>query len=199
MSLASIAPSRPLGRPAGRESEPERRLRALDASARRRRPRMLYAIIAVGGALAIAAAQMGLSIAMTQGVYQEQALDRQVRDLTWEKQSLTEQLAGLSSPQYLAANASALGMVVNEAPSYLRLSDGAVLGAGIAASGSSSVDAIGRGSVPNALVTDAPLVTAPDATIQGVPPAPVEADDAATAPASEPPALSDGLPSPVTR
>lgn len=198
MSLASITPSRPLPRGTRGAEAARRRLRVLESPARRRRPRMLYAIIAVGGALAIAAAQMGLSIAMTQGVYEERALDRQIRDLTWEKQSLTEQIAGLGSPQYLAANAAALGMVVNEAPSYLRLSDGAVLGAGTPAGWSSSIDAIGRGSVPNALVADAPLVTAPDATIQGisVAPAPAAADAVA---AAEPPALSDGLPAPVTR
>ena len=38
---------------------------------------------------------------------------------------LYDDVAGLSSPQYLAANASALGMVINESPNYLRLSDGA--------------------------------------------------------------------------
>ena len=64
-------------------------------------------------------------------------------------------------------------MVIDESPSYLRLSDGALLGAGQAALGTTSIDAIGRASVPNALITDTPLVTAPDATIEG---APVEAD-----------------------
>ena len=34
----------------------------------------------------------------------------------------------MQSPQYLAANAEALGMVPNANPVYLRLSDGAVLG-----------------------------------------------------------------------
>ena len=60
-------------------------------------------------------------------------------------------------------------MVIEESPSYLRLSDGALLGAGQAALGASSVDAIGRATVPNALITDTPLVTAPDATIEGAP------------------------------
>ena len=86
---------------------------------------------------------------------------RQQRELTWQKQILYDDVAGLSSPQYLAANASALGMVIDESPSYLRLSDGALLGAGQAALGASSVDAIGRGAVPNALITDTPLVTGP--------------------------------------
>ncbi|HAQ59735.1 MAG TPA: hypothetical protein DCR63_04720 [Microbacterium sp.] len=157
---------------------------------------MAYAIIALSSALAIAAAQMGLSIAMTQGVYEERELREQVTALQYEQQSLTQQLVGLSSPQYLAANASALGMVINEAPSYLRLSDGAILGSGAAAPGQSTVDAIGRASVPNALVATAPLVTAPDATIQGLPEVPA----APSAPVENgPPALSEGLPAPQTR
>ena len=60
-------------------------------------------------------------------------------------------------------------MVIDESPNYLRLSDGALLGAGDVSLGASSVDAIGRGAVPNALITDTPLVTDPDATIEGAP------------------------------
>ena len=194
MSLATTA----LPLVPGTATRPERnRLRAVEAApARRRRPRLAYAIIALSGAVAIAAAQMGISIAMTQGVYEEQALTQQVKALQYESQSLNQQLVGLSSPQYLAANASALGMVINEAPSYLRLSDGAILGSGAAAPWQSTVDAIGRGSVANSLVATAPLVTAPDATIEGLPEAPVAPTDAVV---TGPPALSEGLPAPQTR
>ena len=115
---------------------------------------------------------MALSVLTTQGSYQIADLTSQQRQLDWEKQMLYDDVAGLSSPQYLAANASALGMVINESPSYLRLSDGAILGASQVAVGASSVDAIGRGAVANALITDTPLVTDPDATIQGAPVAP---------------------------
>lgn len=174
------------------------RLQALEVPARRRRPRLLYAIVALAGALAIAAAQMGMSIVMTQGGYEERTLREQQRQLAWDRQSVSEELTGLSSPQYLAANAAALGMVINESPTYLRLSDGAVLGTGAAASWQSTVDAIGRGNVANSLVADAPLVTEPDATIKGLPAAPVEQNADAVDP-TLPPALSEGLPSPVTR
>jgi hypothetical protein len=193
MSLATVSPLAP-----GTTTPPaRRRLRVVDdAPARRRRPRLAYAIIALSGALAIAAAQMGISIAMTQGVYEERALSQQVRALDYQRQSLDQQLVGLSSPQYLAANASALGMVINEAPSYLRLSDGAILGSGAAAPWQSTVDAIGRGSVPNSLVAAAPLVTVPDATIEGLPQVPVEPVSPVE---SGPPALSEGLPAPQTR
>lgn len=184
-----------------RGGRPERALRAVEAPARRRRPRLFYAIIAVIGALSIGAAQMALSILTTQTSYELSDLAGEHRTLTWQKQILDDELAGLSSPQYLAANATALGMIINEAPSYLRLSDGALLGTGAAAIGASSVDALGRASVPNALITETPLVTAPDATIQGLPAAPVEEEAAMDpdAPVSNtPPPLTEGIPTPST-
>ncbi|HVL61663.1 MAG TPA: hypothetical protein VM430_09700, partial [Microbacterium sp.] len=164
MSLAASSTLAPV-----RRESPARRLRALGEPAPRRRPKVLYAIVAVAGAVAIGAAQMVLSVMTTQGSYQIAELTSQQRQLDWTKQMLYDDVAGLSSPQFLAANASALGLVINESPSYLRLSDGAILGASQAAIGASSVDAIGRGAVANALITDTPLVTDPDATIAGAP------------------------------
>jgi hypothetical protein len=175
---------------------PLRRLRAVDAPARRRRPKLVYGIVAVIGAISIGAAQMTLSIMTTQSSYELSALSGLQRDLTYQKQILYDDVAGLSSPQYLAANAASLGMVIDESPNYLRLSDGALLGAGDFSYGSSSVDAIGRGAVPNALITDTPLVTDPDATIQG---APVETTDVPVGGvANTPPPITDGLPTPST-
>jgi hypothetical protein len=160
----------------------------------------VYGIVAVVGALAIGAAQMALSILMTQGSYEMSKLNQEQRALTYQKQMLQDDIAGLSSPQFLAANATALGMVIDEAPSYLRLSDGALLGPGQVSFGSSSVDALGRAAVPNALVEDTPLVTDPDATIEG---RTVVETDAATGAddggvVNTPPALTDGLPIPET-
>ncbi|MBK5239069.1 MAG: hypothetical protein JJE28_08195, partial [Actinomycetales bacterium] len=64
----------------------------------------------------------------------------------------------LASPQNLAANAEALGMVNNNTPVYLRLSDGAVLGSPEAASAGAGV--IGGGTlVANSLLSNVPLVT----------------------------------------
>lgn len=179
-----------------RSDAPRRRLRVLDAPARRRRPKLLYGIVAVLGAFLIAAAQMSLSIMTTQSTYELSALTQQQRDLSYQKQILYDDVAGLSSPQYLAANAAALGMVINEAPSYLRLSDGAILGPSEVAMGTSSVDAIGRGAVANSLITDTPLVTVPDATIDGLPVEVAETPDGGVG--NTPPPLTDGLPTPST-
>jgi len=171
---------------------PERHLTPLPRA--RRRPRMAYALIAVAGALAIAGAQMALSLATTADSYALAQLQKEKKQLTWQTQELYDDVAGLSSPQYLAANAASLGMVINATPSYLRLSDGAVIGAAQAAGAGSSVDAINRGAVPNALVTDTPLVTDPDATIQGAP-----VPEADVTGVNLPPALTEGLPTPDTR
>ena len=180
-----------------RQTAPRRSLRAVEAPARRRRPTLMYGIVAVVGAVAIGTAQMTLSIMATQSSYELSSLVGEQRELTFQKQILYDDVAGLSSPQYLAANAASLGMVIDESPNYLRLSDGALLGAGQMSYGRSSVDAIGRGTVPNALITDTPLVTDPDATIEG---APVETV-VVTGPdgvANTPPPITDGLPTPST-
>jgi hypothetical protein len=193
--------------PAPRRETQQTRLRATDTRARRRRPRLAYALVAIAGVLAIGAAQMTLSIMTTQSSFALSQLSQQQRTLTLEKQVLYDDVAGLSSPQYLAANASALGMIVAESPSYLRLSDGAVLGTGAAATGASSVDVTANGSVPNSLIAKTPLVTDPAATVGGgdTPAAtPTPGADGTTAteatqpdPATPPP-LTDGLPSPST-
>lgn len=196
-AAAAVAVAAPLPE----RQSPGRRLRVVDAPVRRRRrPKLVYGIVAVVGALAIGAAQMALSILMTQGSYEMSKLNQEQRALTYQKQMLQDDIAGLSSPQFLAANATALGMVIDEAPSYLRLSDGALLGPGQVSFGSSSVDALGRAAVPNALVEDTPLVTDPDATIEGR--TAVETDAATGADdggvVNTPPALTDGLPIPET-
>lgn len=197
--MSTVAASSPAIAPIRRES-PRRRLRAVPEPARKRRPRLVYGIVAVLGAFLIGAAQMSLSILTTQTSYEIVALAKQQSELTWQAQILYDEVAGLSSPQFLAANASALGMVIDESPSYLRLSDAAILGTGAAAAGASSIDAIGRGAVANSLITDTPLITDPDATIGGVPVAEPETDaeGGAVIDPNAPPPITDGLPTPST-
>lgn len=174
--------------------DPRRGLRAVDQPARARRPRLLYGVIAVCGAVAIGAAQMGLSILTTQSSYELAALSSEQRDLDWQKQMLADEVAGLSSPQYLAANASALGMVTGQTPNYLRLSDGEIIGAGEAASGSSAVNALNKAAVGNALIAGVPLVTDPSASLDGA----ATVDESLLTNTATPPPISEGLPTPDT-
>ena len=136
---------------------------------------------------AIGAAQIALSLAITQDSFALAELSSQQRELDLRTHALQEELTGLSSPQVLASGAAGLGMVVAGSPSYLRLSDGAVFGTGSGADWTSTVDPAGAGAVGNALITTPPAET------------PVTADGTAVQTTQDlPPAITDGLPSPTT-
>lgn len=174
--------------PTAPATTPQRRLQPVGEPARRRKPKVAYALVALGGALAIGAAQIALSLAITQDSFTLAALSSQQNELNLQTHALQQELTGMSSPQVLATNAAGLGMVVAGSPSYLRLSDGAVFGTGAGADGNSTVDPKGAGAVGNALVTAPPTKTA-------------VADDGAAGKTEPelPPAITDGLPSPTTR
>ncbi|MBT2486345.1 MULTISPECIES: hypothetical protein [unclassified Microbacterium] len=174
--------------PAAPAPTPQRRLQPVGEPARRRKPKVAYALVALGGALAIGAAQIALSLAITQDSFTLASLSSQQNELNLQTHALQQELTGMSSPQVLATNAAGLGMVVAGSPSYLRLSDGAVFGTGAGADWNSTVDPKGAGAVSNALVTAPPTKTA-------------GAEDAAAGHTDQelPPAITDGLPSPTTR
>ncbi|MET4159425.1 hypothetical protein [Agromyces sp. PvR057] len=173
-------------------------LRPAPDRAARPKPRLAYAIIAVGGVLAIALAQLMLSIAVTQGAYEIDGYELSQAKLSRQQQTLAEDLDRVQSPQYLAQNAEALGMVPNTNPVFLRLSDGAVLGQPAAASGGAGASGA---LVPNVLISGVPLVTEQQAGET----APVGGqgaglgDPVADPPvAPAPPAAGDSLPTPTT-
>lgn len=171
------------------ETRPSRTrwLRPVLAPAARRRPKLAGAVLAVGGALAIGIAQMGISLAATQDAFVLADLNSQQSELNLQKQALNDELVGLSSPQALAAKADHLGLVVAGSASYLRLSDGAVMGAGQGADWLSTVSPNGATKVGNSLIAPPPA------------PAPKKKSAAAEAKPDLPPAITDGLPSPTTR
>ncbi|WP_298039276.1 hypothetical protein [uncultured Microbacterium sp.] len=190
MSRATAAAALPVpSKPAAR---PARRLTTVTAPARKRRPKLIYALIALGGAAAIGAAQVGLSLAITRDSFVLADLTSQQRELDLRSSALSDDLAGLASPQRLATKADELGMIVAGSASYLRLSDSAVLGADAGAGWYSSVDPTGTGAVQNALL-EAKAAAAAESSeaAEEETPAPVESN--------LPPTLDDGLPSPTTR
>ena len=174
---------------------PPRTLHAVERTAPVRRPRLLYGIVAVAGAAALPAAQRGGSILPTQGAYPNAALGAPHTALSYQTQLLQEEISGLDSPQYLAANAAALGMVVDHAPAYLRLSDGLVVGAAEAASSSSNVNPLSSSSVPNALVAQVPLVTDASSTIAA---GQAATEELPPVDPQTPPPIADALPTPAT-
>ncbi|WP_223690836.1 hypothetical protein [Leifsonia poae] len=210
----NLAEKRPavgwVGRTAPRPAEEERpsHLEVVSTRVQRRaRPRAVYAIIAIGTLLGIVVAQLLLSIALSQGAYQINSLQNKQTELQRSYQAASEDLNRIASPQNLAANANSLGMVNNSNPVYLRLSDGAVLGAPIPASGSAGTVTGGQGNlVPNSLLAGVPLAvqagtngktgaaaTTGQAGNSGSTSVPTKATPPPTVP------LEGALPTPVTR
>jgi len=70
-----------------------------------------------------------LNTSLAADVYTVNALQTEYATLLQTEQSLTGQVQEASSPLGLAAAAARLGMIPTESPSFLRLADGAVLGA----------------------------------------------------------------------
>ena len=100
-------------------------------------------------------AQLGLSIAVSDGAYEARALQVELRDLTRVERVLSQNTDKLASPQNLADNAAKLGMVQNATLATLRLSDGAVLGT---LGGPNT--AVAGNLVPNATLVGLPVVDA---------------------------------------
>ena len=191
MSLAQNA----LQQPRIDEVLPSRHLRAVERPARRRRPRMMYAVVALAGAALIAGAQIALTIATTQDSFVVAKLTQENKQLTWQAQAAAQDLDGISSPQALATAASKLGLVVGGSASYLRLSDGSVIGAQGSAPWASTVNPAGANGVPNALIRDTPPATAHAAGGGGVEP---KTQQQAPAQTVAPP-TAEGLPTPTIR
>ncbi|WP_336659202.1 hypothetical protein [Leucobacter sp. USHLN153] len=142
----------PTGRPG------ERHLRPVATPAGKAHPKrspLAIAMVGVAIILMIFAVQLGLSIAISQGAYESRALEIRQRDLSRVERVLSQNVDKLASPQNLAENAAALGMVQNSRPATLRLSDGAVLGA----LDSETTEASGN-LIPNATLESMPVVDA---------------------------------------
>ncbi|MER3389865.1 MAG: hypothetical protein RJQ01_07500 [Microcella sp.] len=165
---------------------------------RRRRPRIVYATVAVVGVFAILVTQLLLSIALSEGAYRISALATQASELDRDAQVLVESLDALRSPQHLAANAEALGMVSNASPAYLQLADATVLGAPVAAEAGGGLLGGRDTMIGNVLLADMALATPASgggaSSVASTPPVP---GSLASQPAQ--PGLAGSLPSPVTR
>jgi len=146
-------------------------------------------------------AQMLLSVALESGAYEIAHLQSANKEASRSFQQMTQDIDRLSSPQHLALNAEALGMLSNNTPAYLRLSDGAILGAPSSGDGFTRlVGSDGGTLVPNSLLANVPLVTSaslPQTGDAASHAAPAVADPngapAGLAPAA-PVALAHGLP-----
>lgn len=163
-NLAFSLPT-PSPRTPGAQENPRRIEIVTSRAQRRARPKLAYALVAVGGLTVIFLAQLLLSIALSNGAYQISSLLIEKRDLGRVEGSLSEQLELVGSTQNLAANAQNLGMVGTSAPAFLRLSDGAVIGSAVAAE-AATTDA---NSIANSLLAGVALVENPATAAAEVP------------------------------
>jgi hypothetical protein len=132
MSTATAARLQPSAQPRSapiREVHPRHVEIVATRAQRRARPKVLHALVVLGALFTIFIAQLLLSIAVSDGAYQIAGLQQSQKELSRTEDALAETLATLNSPQYLVANAAALGMVMATDAAYLRLTDGAVLAA----------------------------------------------------------------------
>ncbi len=205
MSAVPIAP--PARSPRPTRDDAHRHIEIVASrSQRSARPRLLAAIVTVGGLFAILSAQLLLTIATSDGAYEISSLQREHSELSRDQQVLVETLQVLGAPQHLAAEAQEMGMVASESTAYLRLADSVVLGAPVAASESSALITAPDGGplIPNRLLTGVPLsgdavqaaLVSPDlipveASVAGAPAAP---DGPVSIPSKQPAAI----PSPNT-
>lgn len=175
---------------------------------RRARPRVLYAVVTVASLFVILAAQLLLSIVVTQGSYQIDSLQDQQKLLNRTEQNLLESLALQSSPQNLATRAAGYGMVPNATPYSLDVADGSVF----RLPGSADPTGCGGkcGLVGNTLLATTPLAgteaaAAAEGTATGGATArPAASGTSATSPSvtlvpAAPEASNNTIPAPVTR
>ena len=138
-SMSAVAVARPLRQPS---RQPARTRRAATSRSSRPGPSAARGRACCprssrsAGIGVILLAQLLLSIVIADGAYQITGLQSAKHDAVLQQHALSEQLDLLASPQHLAANAEALGMVASGSAVYLDSKTGAVTGSGSAAGGS---------------------------------------------------------------
>tara|TARA_Y100000815_G_scaffold84924_4_gene73689 strand:- start:6241 stop:6888 length:648 start_codon:yes stop_codon:yes gene_type:complete len=160
IGATALASPRPHPRPS---TSPRRHLEVAPTRAQRRaRPKLVHAVVLLTGVVAVLLAQLGLSMAVADGAYQISSLQVEQRDLLRDSEALAENLESLQSPQFLASNAEALGMVASGSLPHIDVSTGAVSGR----AGETGGSVLGRsgGEIGNVTLAGVPLVTASQTT-----------------------------------
>jgi hypothetical protein len=132
-----LAPTRPRARFADAE-----RMRARLSLVRGRpnpAPRLPFAALVLAVLAVGLVGLLVLNTSLQQGAFQVRDLQARAQALTDHREALELQVASLREPQRVAARAAAMGMVPDHSPAFLRLSDGAVLGATSAVGSTSTV------------------------------------------------------------
>jgi len=121
-------------------------------------PKLRYIVVTLAGIFAILGGQLLLSIS-SPGAYEIASLKGEMRQSEQSLQIVAEEIGALTAPDTLASLAGSMGMVEDNNPAYLRVSDGAVLGeaAPAAEAGQGQIYTVTAGTeafVPVQIVTD---------------------------------------------
>jgi hypothetical protein len=108
-----------------------------------------------------------LNTSLAQGAFALHDLQATSGELSDTQAALTQQLQAASSPQQLAREATAMGMVPSQSAAFLRLSDGAVFGVAKPARKQAGFTVVGQVVVPPATAAVAPVATAMPAAKAG--------------------------------
>ena len=162
---------------------------------RRARPKLTYAVVTILCLFLIFAAQLMLSIVVSDGAFKIGALQQEQKELLRTQDALSEKLNLFGSTQNLATQAAHLGMVPNPSPLTLNMESGAVYAS------PGTADPMGCGGscnlITNSLLAGMPLVD-PAAATAGNAVAPVVTSPAASQNGAAEP-TTNALPAPVTR
>ena len=185
-----------------REAHP-RRIEIVTTKAQRRaRPKVVHAVVTLGALFAIFAAQLLLSIAVSDGAYQIAELQQSQKELARTEEALAEHLAVLNSPQHLVANAASLGMVIATDSAYLRLADGAVIpspGQSIRYGCATMCGLVGNALTKGMTPVTAATATGTSAGTTAAPPTVQAGQAAPTTPTAPSGPTTQPLPAPVTQ
>jgi hypothetical protein len=177
-------------------------------------PKLRYIVVTLMGIFAILAVQLMLSIALSGGAYEIASLKGEMRQTEQKRQMVAEDINALIAPDTLAGLATSMGMVADNNPAYLRLSDSSVVGeAKPATEGSGTgVYPVTAGSetvLPPAIIAAVyESVTTPQEVLPEVVEATTTIEAPAAAPSATPvsvtpapttPRFGGSIPSPTTR
>ena len=96
-------------------------------------PKLRYIVVLLAGIFAILGGQLLLSIAVSGGAYDIASLKAELRGSHQQQQIVGEEISALVAPDTLATLAGSMGMVPDNNPAYIRVSDGAIVGEAVPA------------------------------------------------------------------
>jgi hypothetical protein len=134
-------------------------------------PKLRYIVVTLVGIFAILGGQLLLSISVSSGAYEISSLKSEMRSSQQSLQIVGEEIGALNAPDTLASLAASMGMVEDNNPAYLRVSDGIVLGEALPADPSEQAGIVGvtagtEAPVMSPIITDVSAALSAQAVVE---------------------------------